>query len=531
METIRVPADALDWIRKRLRAPVPEYALLLALCAAAFLGAAWTSQSVFERLPHTEDESAFLFQGQTIASGRLVADAPEQPLSFSIPFIIVRDGMWFGKYPPGFPLMLAPGVLAGQPWLVNASLAGLCVLLVYLLGRQLYGRGTALLAGALLVASPFFLLQAGSLLSHIASLFWTLLFILLFTRARGQLGIALPAGAGIALGMLFLTRPLTAVGVAIPFVVWSLATIARRRRIHPAYLLTAAAFLPFLLAYLAYNDMTTGSPFRTAYELWWPFDRIGFGTDIGINGHDLGDGLRNTRINANSLAYYLFGWPGRMSLVPAFAIVTASLVTLALRTWRGRGDTTRDRLSPEAGDLVLASVALSIVAIHILYWTPGQMYGPRYFMEAVGPLVLLSARCFERLGAALSTGLAALRRRSAIPLLWGHAPVIAMLMLLTLYAHVSWAPREFDRYRGWNTITGDDLALVETYRLDNALVFIERDAWTDYAAFFAQNRPSLDTGVVYAGDRGPFENELLMDRYPDRRYYHYSEGRLVEITR
>jgi hypothetical protein len=42
----------------------------------------------------------------------------------------MRDERWFGKYPPGFPAVLALGVLAGAPWLVNPVAAALAVLAI-----------------------------------------------------------------------------------------------------------------------------------------------------------------------------------------------------------------------------------------------------------------------------------------------------------------------------------------------------------------------------------------------------------------
>lgn len=502
-------------------------------CLFVFLGAAWVSASVFERLPHTEDEAAFLFQAQTVASGRIVADAPEYPDPFAIPFIIVRDGMWFGKYPPGYPALLATGVLVGHPWLVNATLAACCVLLVYVLARRMYGVSTARLAAPLLAVSPFLLLQAGSLLSHVASLFWTLLFILLFQMARNQMGAWLPLGAGIAVGMLFITRPLTAVGVALPFVLWALYDIARRRRIHVSYLWMAAAALPFLAVFLSYNNMTTGSPFKTAYELWWSFDRIGFGPDRGLDGHDLDDAWRNTKINTTALASYLFGWPGRMSLVPAVAIALVSALTLAVSAVtarRGHSSTAgQTALCNASHDLLLAGVVLGVIGIHLLYWTPGQMYGPRYFMETIGPLAILTARCIDELRLAV----ASLLDRSgslARPGFVSSAVAVAALTALTLWGLLVWAPGEYDRFRNWNDISGDDLALVEAYELDNVVVVVERDSWTAYAPFFARNRPSLDTGVVYASRRDATTVPSLVDMYPDREILLFQDGELIPVA-
>ena len=520
-------------VSQRISSHKLELALLAVLCAVAFLAAAWVSESVFDRVPHTEDEAAFLFQAQTIASGNVVADTPPQPEFFSIPFIILRDGMWFGKYPLGFPLVLALGVLAGQPWLTNATLAAFCVLVIYLLSRRLYEDITAMFAAGLLVASPFFLLQAGSLLSHIASLFWTLLFLALFPIAKAQRGVVLSLATGAAIGMLFLSRPLTAVGIAIPYVVWLLLTIVRQRKIGRSYVIMACGALPFLVIFLGYNVLTTGSAVHTAYELWWPFDRLGFGPDTGINGHDLDDGMRNTRVNSNTLATFLFGWPGRLSLAPAIITVILSLITLLgrlLRRRRTRSTTPwNGEPSPEAWDLILASVVLSLVAIHILYWTPGQMYGPRYYMEAVGPLVILSARGFMQISATVAVTLTKLAPNVRYPIVTGQAAMLALVVVLTVYAYTQTVPGQFDDFRDWNDINRSGVAVVEAARLDNALVFIARSSWVDYAPFFAQNVPALDSAVVYASDRGPEENRVLMDLYPGREFYRYEDGRLARL--
>lgn len=491
------------------------------------------SDSVFDRVPHTEDESAFLFQAQTIASGRVVADVPEEPQFFSIPFIVLRDGMWFGKYPPGFPIMLATGVLAGHPWLVNATLAALCVVMVYVATRRLYGHVPAVTAAALMSASPFFLLQSGSLLSHIASLFWTLLFIALFPAARLQRGVGLSLAAGAIIGMMFLSRPLSAVGIALPFVVWSIVTMVRQRKVGRSYVIMAAGALPFLIVFLAYNFHTTGSPFQTAYELWWDFDRLGFGPDIGINGHDLDDGLRNTRVNSNALATLLFGWPGRLSMAPAAIAVVLSLIAVLRNAYRRRkGNSAPFRgqgPSPEAWDLILASMVLSLAAIHILYWTPGQMYGPRYYMEAVGPLVILSARGLMRVRDSVAGVLTRVAPVTPNPVTVGTGVTLALVGLLTVYAFAYTIPDEFDRFRDWNDINGDGVAIVEAAQIDNALVFVARDSWTDYAPFFAENDPDLHSGVVYASDRGTETNRVLMELYPERTFYRYQDGRLVPI--
>ncbi len=304
---------------------------VLAIALIATAAAITLNSLIFESIPHTEDEVAFVFQAMTIARGHLVAPAPPVPEAFWIPFVIVRDGMWFGKYPPGFPAVLALGVLLHAPWLVNPLALGLAVVLVALLGRRLYGATTGLLAALLLAASPFALIQAASFLSHVVCLASTLLFMLSFTVTLERPGVrwALPGAA--ALALLLLARPLTAIGVVLPFVLWSALRFWR----HPTWRACALVFanggIWGSLALLQYNRLTTGDPLTFGYELWWPFDRVGFGPGVGPGdgGHTLANGILNTRVNLEFLERILFGWPGSLERTLLVLSVAVALVTLA----------------------------------------------------------------------------------------------------------------------------------------------------------------------------------------------------------
>src|SRR5205814_1786373 len=96
-------------------------------------------------------------QAKVFALGRLWVPTPQLPEFFVHEFVVMRDGRWFAKYPPGFPAILSLGVLAGVPWLVNPVAAALAVLATFRLGAASHGRGTALVAALLLGLSPFFL--------------------------------------------------------------------------------------------------------------------------------------------------------------------------------------------------------------------------------------------------------------------------------------------------------------------------------------------------------------------------------------
>lgn len=483
---------------------------------------------IFEGLPHTEDEVAFLFQAATLARGHLVAPAPPVPDAFAIPFVLVRNGMWFGKYPPGYPLVLALGVLVGYPPLVNAVAAALSVLLVIALAHKIYDFPTGLLAATLLVASPFFLIQAASFMAHTVCLALTLLFVFSFllTLERPTVLRALPGA--LALALLVLARPLTALGVTLPFVFWALWRFWRVPKWRPAGLFFAAGGLLGSVALFAYNQHSTGNPLTFGYELWWPFDRVGFGPGTGPGSeHTLEGGLFNTRANLQLLEDVLFGWPGRLDLLPAAlatAVALAQVVLYPLRSW------TMLRASSVAiaWDLALAAQVASLVALHIAYWTAGQMYGPRYYFEALGALVLLSARGLSHVAEGIGRLWRVLTPRAELPraaALLGAFAVSALILWGLLVTGLPW----WKSYSGWYDIHAEPARTIAAQAPPNSLVLLPITYWKAYAPFFIRNSPLLDSPVLYVRDLGPRNTEIAV-AFPDRQIYILVGDQLLPFT-
>ena len=295
-----------DWLRCDMEG------LARWICLFAFLSTSAVAFFAFERLPHLEDEVAYLFQAKTMALGRLFVPSPAFPDSFWFPFVLDYQGRRFGKYPPGWPAVLAIGVRVGVPWLVNPLLATVALYLVYRLGQTFYDERIGLLAAILGLVSPLFLVLGGSFLSHMATLVWLLLFSLWFIWVVQRGGWWFAIGAGMAFGMAFLTRPLTALAYSLPFGFYSLAQMFRQRQTHwPNYLFVAvsggavAALLPL------YQWALTGDPWLNPYVLWWPYDRLGFGPGIGAmsGGHSLHYAWINLKQDLSHTATDLLGWP------------------------------------------------------------------------------------------------------------------------------------------------------------------------------------------------------------------------------
>ncbi len=328
------------------------------------------SKHVFEQLPHLEDEVAYLWEAKLLARGQSVIESPSPRRAYWQPFVVDHiNGLRFGKYTLGWPLLLAPGVAMGQPWLINAFFSALTVALVYRMGREIFNPDAGVVAAALTAFSPIALLLNGTLMGHTAALFTTCLFMYAYWRmsrpAKENTSAAVErtrlvwgAVAGLALGWTVINRPLAGLAVAAPFVIWSgirlLRAFLSSRSPKPvkqspmtasqpddaiisdsspgnqqpalahsslplnAQSSVARVFLPLLILAVitgmialiipAFNHAASGEAGLNLYTLVWPYDKVGFGEGYGRNGHTLEKGIRQTRWDLSLTAADLFGW-------------------------------------------------------------------------------------------------------------------------------------------------------------------------------------------------------------------------------
>lgn len=281
----------------------------------AFVMSATLSRTVYERLPHLEDEVTYLFQAKVFARGDLVIETPQPRRSYWQPFVVDRDGLRFSKYTPGWSGLLSLGVHLGQPWVINAFFAALTVALTFYLGTNLFNRDVGLIAAGLVAFSPMALLLNASLMGHTAALFFTMLFIITYRQIEKTHAIRWGLVAGIALGFVVILRPLTAIGIGTPFIAWSairvVASIIRKRDILRK--LSPLVVLGMVTMFIAsaipiYNHMAVGKASQNLYTLVWDYDQLGFGECCGRNGHTLERGVRHTRFDLSLTAADVFGW-------------------------------------------------------------------------------------------------------------------------------------------------------------------------------------------------------------------------------
>lgn len=472
------------------------------LCLLAVLGNYLVADRIYEHMPHFEDEMAYVWQAQAIAGGSMLLPSPPEPKSFVTPFVVDRGGVRSSKYPPGWPAMLGLGLLLGVRGWVNPLLAGVGIWLLYRLGAKLDHRGTGLIAAFLMTTSPMFWLLSASLLSHAFSLFLALAFSLswldAFFAERRQAGV--PGWitvllAGVSLGALGLTRPVTALAVAGPFLLhglWMLASAERAVRHRVLAIGALALTLAGLL--FVWQYAVTGDPFGNPYSLWWAYDRYGFGEGFGRaeGGHDLERAWENLRysLRASGTGGDVLGWGGLW------------WVFLPFGAWRWR--------RTPAAWLAAAILPAEILA-YLPYWIGSWQYGPRYYYEGMLSLTLLSAAGIRWL---LAGGLP-LRRAAAL---------LAVLVLVGSNL-CSYLPARVARMRGMYGIQRamlEPFLTLEAQALSPALVIVSHhQSWTEYGGLLELQNAQLSTPFIFAWNRGPRANQALASAFPERRVLYY----------
>ena len=465
----------------------------------------WTSRNIFETIPHLEDEFANLWQAEVMASGRMALPSPPEPESFLVPFVVDFESSRFGKYPPGWPAALAIGAWFDVPYWVNPILAGIAVWLTYRLGSRLAGALAGALAALLTALSPMMLMLSGSLMPHMLSVVLTLAWMLawfdLFAPPLSGAATRVPRWmlvltAGLSMGLLVLTRPLTALAVALPFTVHAVALIVRRASGAPQHL-AGVAFVAVAVAALlpAWQWALTGDPWLNPYALWWPYDRIGFGLGIGVlaEGHTLRQAWINTRLSLSAWQHDLFGWP------------YLSWVFLPFGMWAVR------RRSEAWLCLALFP---ALVLAYMAYWVGSWLLGPRYYVEAVPALAAISAAGIVWLGGRAS--------RKVVGRRAGHMAVVAAILFLLTANAAIYLPIRVGRLRGLFGITRSALTAFDEVNPGAALVIVEGDPhWHGYGNLLTLAEPFRRSELILVHERGPEIDARVAALFPTLPVYRY----------
>jgi hypothetical protein len=273
-------------------------------------------------------------------------------------------------------------------------------------------------------------------------------------------------------------------------------------------LIFAACAAGVLLLTPLHTTAAVGDPGANLYRLVWDYDRVGFGPDVGRNGHTPAKALRNLRSDLAIWSSDLFGWqihpaahawlqthtgwwlgPGLSLLFPLLGLIAAGR-----RRWTW----------------LLAGITGGLVSVQFFYWAGSQAaYSTRYYAEAVPALALMSG-----------AGLAALACEAGKSR--GARPIVAGLLAAAILASlIGFTPARLASLWRFNNVGQDKIAALDALRNGRpALILVtgeESRSWRDWGTYMALTSPYLERGgdVVAARYTGrAVDWEAIMVRFP-----------------
>ncbi|RJP17799.1 MAG: hypothetical protein C4520_15630 [Candidatus Abyssobacteria bacterium SURF_5] len=467
-----------------------------------FLATNAVSSFQFRHLPILPEEVGYLFQARIFSDGGIYAEAPLLAEFFAFGNIIMSD-KWFLPAPPGFPLLLAVGLLVGAPWIVNPIFAAASCVLLFLCARKMYGEDIARGSAILMILSPFILFLLSLYLPYSPLIFFHLLGVYLLTKGvEGGIRSSFFL-SGLSFGGGVLIDPLITFAVVFPWILYLAVFFWRRRTgLSCAGALMIGVVLALCLFYL----------YGFAVGRNWPvFDpSFGSGYHAGFFAFPFMDSIRETAqrllygmVNLNNrlhyVGIYLLGWP-------VFSLIFAAVpFALALKNrW----------------DYLLLGSVLSLCLVFLFFFHENSAFGPRYYCAAGPFLLILVARGID-----------------VAPSLWSRLTgredldlsrlFLSILIFLCIAFNLGYFLPSRLRLYNVSSLIHKQLPSplqqhVEAARADNAIVFINDFPFRmAYGAGFWLNEPSLAGNVIYARDLGE-DNQLLMQQYPGRKYYLYT---------
>jgi len=515
-----------------LRERVTPRAVAIIIAAVAGVAVFYIATSLFPYHSTNHDEGVYLQQASMLLDGQLGmwTPAPELTDSFRQWFFVVEGNEMYPKYTPVPAAVFALGELLGGFRVALGVVAFANAFLVYLVVREGFDETVGVVASALLVLSPFFLVNSSLFLPYATTTVFNLVFALGYVRSfcgPGSADLRYAALAGVGIGISFFSRPYTAVLFASPFVAHALYTLYSRFRQSESltrylvgYSVVSSLGLAFVGLTLAYNDLMTGSPLTFPYLEFAPRDGLGFGERAILEYDRTYTPRLGLRANAHALWHLASDWTTAGLLGSVVAVVGGGLAFFG----DGNGDGREKRVR-----LLLLGVFVSFVVGNVYFWgtlnilgeigdpTDGliTLYGPYYHYDTLLPISAFVSFGIVSVYRRLSSGFAQHRRKV----------VVVALALGLVFAGAAAAEVNEKVERNAEITDAYERAYqpFEEADLGNALVLLPTPYgdWLNHPFQYLRNSPDLDGGVVYALDRGP-GNFGVVDAYPNRTYYRYS---------
>ena len=430
--------------------------------------------AAFNQGGEVPDESVYQFQAATLRTGHLTAPGPPPDIladpalrrAFSFTHTLLIDGRHFGKYPLGYPAVLAAAEAIGVDRIANGFFSWLIVCAAAWLARDLYSPAVAQWTVVVLTASPFFLFNSLGWYAHNlagALVAWATVAAI---ASRRRNPVLLSTAAAVALSACLLVRPFVAVVAGVPLGLYALWQHAGRPRV----IVTAASTaLPLVglgvTAYLFIQKQLTGGWFTSPYSLYYQSGAIP--KEINLSPISLVTNL--VTITPSAIAD---------TLLASFPLV---LPLAAVALFRFRKQT-----EPKPALLLASAFFLFVAAYLVQTEISTSAVGDRYYFEAYFAAVIV-----------------------AVSLPWPRYLLAPCLALITLPQLAIYAKVAHDARRPYAAMAEAARAVSPPTRL----VYLEQGDTHFYGSWLNLNPPDWqNVPVLVLIDPGPGHRDRLAQR-------------------
>jgi len=310
-------------------------------------------------------------------------------------------------------------------------------------------------------------------------------------------------GAGLAIGILSLIRPLDGVMVAFLLGVWTLfKTPTWKARFLNASALVAGTITTAALVF-PYNQAVTGnallSPLDAYYAKYFSpkVMALGFGAERGFHwgldafpGHSPLEAVINAALNTFLLNTELFGW-GIGSIL--LAILFISTVKIQKKDF-----------------WALAVIAVIVGGYSLFWYHGGPDFGARYWFLCIIPLIALTVKGIEFLENKI-------REPNDTDSNFNPRVILAVAVLcaVSLIAYFPW--RALDKYHGYLEMRPGIRELAQKNNFGRSLVLIRGEEHPDYQSAWVYNPVNFEGNTpIYAWDKNAEIRARLLNAYADR---------------
>lgn len=463
----------------------PRRSVLLILLIFVVI-TSWVGVVSLDQFPNSADEFVYLFQAEDMSHGRFSSSAHELPEFFEFHHLLQKDGIWVGRFPPGYPMILSIAyILHLPPFVINLVLGLILLFCFHRFVNEVYNERIALWSLVILTFTGFFIFNSASFFSHVTSGLFSLLCVWMLYRYFGTQRMLSGVLAGLFLGMVLITRYYTALLVILPFIAYAIYRL-KAKSFRLFLFMTLGGIFP-LAFLLLYNYSTTGNAFMLVTQWGFADEALGF-----VRGHTPARGLKFT---LKRMAMFIYWCSPQLLLLYGFYLIQK------VRKFREAVDHPEDYL-----------FILLIIGYFFYYHSGGNQYGPRFYFEALPFLIVFVVVRVMNSGAKFPLALlisSLLFQVVKIPMIASHENEVIV-----------------ERQ--------DVYTQVHKEGISNAIVFISSDASVLRPMppeDLNRNDKRYQNGVLYARDLGE-KNIELVNYYPSRKFYRYvrdidkAQGRL-----